>query len=180
MLEVNNVSIQFGGRILFKDVSVKFQPGNCYGIIGANGAGKSTFLRIISGELEPNKGDVVLTENERMSVLKQNQNAYDDFTVVNTVLEGHQVLMDIMRKRDALYSKEDFSDEDGILAGELEDKFAELNGYEAESDARSLLNSLGIKEDKQDLMMAELDSKEKVKVLLAQALFGNPDILVLD
>ncbi len=180
MLEVNNVSIQFGGRVLFKNVSVKFQPGNCYGIIGANGAGKSTFLRILSGELEPNSGEVVLTENERMSVLQQNQNAFDSFTVLDTVLEGYPELMKIQREKDALYAKEDFTDEDGILAGELEMKFAEMNGYEAESDARSLLNSLGIKEDLQDKLMSEIDAKQKVKVLLAQALFGNPDILILD
>ena len=180
MLEVNNVSLQFGGRILFKNVSVKFQSGNCYGIIGANGAGKSTFLRILSGELEPNNGEVVLTENERMSILQQNQNAFDDLTVLDTVLEGYPELMKIQREKDALYMKEDFSDEDGILAGELEMKFAEMNGYEAESDARSLLNSLGIKEEFQDMLMSELDSKQKVKVLLAQALFGNPDILILD
>lgn len=180
MLEVKNVSLQFGGRILFKNVDVSFAPGNCYGIIGANGAGKSTFLRILSGDLEPNKGEVTIGPKERMSVLKQNQNAFDDLTVLNTVLEGHPQLIAIAREKEALYMKEDFSEEDGIKAGELEEAFAEMNGYQAESDARALLNSLGIKADQQDQMMATLDSKQKVKVLLAQALFGNPDILVLD
>lgn len=180
MLEVLNVSLQFGGRVLFKDVNVKFQDGNCYGIIGANGAGKSTFLKILSGEIEPNSGEVVKSHKERMSVLKQNQNAYDDETVINTVLLGHERLMEVQRKKDELYAKPDFSEEDGVLAGELEMEYAELNGYEADSDARALLNSLGIKSDRQDAMMKELDSKEKVKVLLAQALFGNPDILILD
>ena len=180
MLEVRNVTLQFGGRVLFKNVNVTFQNENCYGIIGANGAGKSTFLKILSGELEPNNGEVVLTGNERMSVLKQNQNAYDDYVVVDAVMEGYPELMALSREKDALYLKEDFNEEDGLLAAELEMKFAEMNGYEAESDARSLLNSLGIKGDKQDLLMSELDAKEKVKVLLAQALFGNPDILLLD
>lgn len=180
MLEVNNVSLQFGGRVLFKDVNIKFQEGNCYGIIGANGAGKSTFLKILSGEIEPNSGDVVLSNGERMSVLKQDQNAYDDETVVTTVLLGHPRLMEVERQKTALYMKEDFSDEDGILASELEMEYAEMNGYEAESDARSLLNSLGIKENLQDKLMKDIDAKDKVKVLLAQALFGNPDILILD
>ncbi len=180
MLEVRNVSLQFGGRVLFKDVNVAFAPGNCYGMIGANGAGKSTFLRILSGDLEPNKGEVVLGPNERMSVLKQNQNAFDHLTALETVLEGHAQLMAISREKDALYAKEDFSNEDGIRAGELEEMFMEMDGYQAESDAESLLNSLGIKGDKQTTLMGSLDSKEKVKVLLAQALFGNPDILVLD
>lgn len=180
MLEVRNVTLQFGGRVLFKNVNVSFSPGNCYGIIGANGAGKSTFLRILSGDLEPNKGEVAHGPKERMSVLKQNQNAFDHLTVLNTVLEGHARLMEVARKKDALYMKEDFSEADGFLAGELEEEFAEMNGYQAESDAESLLNSLGIRGEKQQLLMADLDSKDKVKVLLAQALFGNPDILVLD
>lgn len=180
MLEVKNVSLQFGGRVLFKNVDVSFAPGNCYGIIGANGAGKSTFLRILSGDLEPNKGEVTIGPKERMSVLKQNQNAFDDLTALNTVLEGHPRLVAIAKEKEALYMKEDFSEEDGIKAGELEEAFAEMNGYQAESDARALLNSLGIKADQQDVIMATLDSKRKVKVLLAQALFGNPDILVLD
>ncbi len=180
MLEVHNVTLQFGGRVLFKNVNITFQNDNCYGIIGANGAGKSTFLKILSGELEPNNGEVILTNNERMSILKQDQNAYDNFTVVETVMEGYPELMELSRRKDALYMKEDFNEEDGLLAGELEMQFSEMNGYEAESDARSLLNSLGIKGSKQDLLMSELDAKEKVKVLLAQALFGNPDILILD
>jgi len=180
MLEVRNVTLQFGGRVLFKDVNVTFNTGNCYGIIGANGAGKSTFLRILSGDLEPNKGEVVHGPKERMSVLKQNQNAYDHLTVLETVLEGHTRLMEISREKDALYAKADFTEADGYRAGELEELFAEMDGYQAESDAESLLNSLGIKGDQQHRLMAELDSKEKVKVLLAQALFGNPDILVLD
>lgn len=180
MLEVNNVSMQFGARVLFKDVNVKFQRGNCYGIIGANGAGKSTFLKIISQELEPTSGEVVLTEHERMSILKQDQNAYDQYTVLETVLRGYERLIEVSEQKDALYAKEDFSEEDGILAGELEMEFMEMGGYEAESSAQNLLNSLGITGDKHQMLMRDLDSKEKVKVLLAQALFGNPDILLLD
>lgn len=180
MLEVSNVTLQFGGRILFKDVNVSFQKGNCYGIIGANGAGKSTFLRILSGDLEPTKGEVVRSGKERMSVLKQDQHAYDHFTVLDTVLMGHIRLYALSKEKDALYAKEDFSEADGIKAGVLEMEFAELNGYEAEADARSLLNSLGISGEKQEALMQGLDAKEKVKVLLAQALFGNPDILILD
>lgn len=180
MLSVNNVSLQFGGRVLFKDVNITFQPQNCYGIIGANGAGKSTFLKILSGEIEPNSGDVSVSDKERMSILKQNQNAYDDELVVDTVLLGHPRLMEIQREKDALYSKPDFDENDGILAGELEEEFAELDGYEADANARQLLNSLGINGDLQDKYMRNLDSKQKVKVLLAQALFGNPDILILD
>jgi len=180
MLEVRNVTLQFSGRVLFKNVNLTFSPGNCYGIIGANGAGKSTFLRILSGDLEPNEGTVTLNPHERMSVLKQNQHEFDELTVLNTVLEGHPRLMEIVHAKEALYSKEDFSDADGIKLGELEEEFMTMNGYQAESDAESLLNSLGIKGEKQHLLMAELDNKEKVKVLLAQALFGNPDILVLD
>ncbi len=180
MLSVNNVSLQFGGRVLFKDVNITFQPQNCYGIIGANGAGKSTFLKILSGEIEPNSGDVTVSDKERMSILKQNQNAYDDELVVDTVLLGHPRLMEIQREKDALYSKPDFDENDGILAGELEEEFAELDGYEADANARQLLNSLGINGDLQDKYMRDLDSKQKVKVLLAQALFGKPDILILD
>lgn len=180
MLEVRNVTLQFGGRVLFKDVNVSFTPGNCYGIIGANGAGKSTFLRILSGDLEPNKGEVIIGHNERMSVLKQNQNAFDHLTAIETVLEGYPRLMEVSSEKDALYMKEDFTEADGIRAGELEEEFQNMDGYEAESNAETLLNSLGIKGEKQTTLMAELDSKEKVKVLLAQALFGNPDILVLD
>ena len=180
MITVSNVSLQFGGRVLFKDVNLKFSKGNCYGIIGANGAGKSTFLKILTGELEPNKGEVIIDKNERMSVLVQNQNAYDQFTVLDTVLEGHKRLKEIERQKDALYAKEDFSDEDGILAADLEQEYADLGGWEADGDAKSLLSSLNIPEDHFYLLMADIDPKEKVKVLLAQALFGNPDILVLD
>lgn len=180
MLEISNVSMQFGGRVLFKDVNVNFQKGNCYGIIGANGAGKSTFLKIISGELEPTSGTVVLTDHERMSILRQNQNQFDEFTLVDTVIQGHQRLVEISKEKDELYAKEDFSDEDGIKASELENEFLELGGWEADSDARSLLSSLGIDPSKHDMLMKDIDAKEKVKVLLAQALFGNPDILLLD
>lgn len=180
MLIVNNVSIQFGSRILFKDVNLKFQKDNCYGIIGANGAGKSTFLKIISGELEPSSGSVELTEKERMSILKQDHNAYDEYTVIDTVLQGYPRLVEVAKLKDALYSKEDFTDEDGLLAGELENEFMEMGGYEAESDAASLLSSLGIDIKYHQSLMKDLDMKQKVKVLLAQALFGNPDILILD
>ena len=180
MLLVNNVSMQFGSRTLFKEVNLKFQKENCYGIIGANGAGKSTFLKIISGELEPTSGSVELTEKERMSILKQNHNAYDDYTVLETVIMGYPRLIEVGKQKDALYAKEDFTDEDGLLAGELENEFMEMGGYEAESDAGSLLSSLGIDHKKHNLLMKDLDMKEKVKVLLAQALFGNPDILLLD
>ena len=180
MLQTINVSLQYGSRVLFKDVNLKFTKGNCYGIIGANGAGKSTFLKILSGNLEPNKGEVIISKDERLSVLNQNQNAFDEETVIRTVLYGNKRLVDIMDEKDALYSKEDFNDEDGIKASELEVEFAELNGWEAESDAKILLNGLGIDDSRSELLMKELDSKEKVKVLLAQALFGNPDILILD
>ncbi len=180
MLLVSNVSMQFGSRVLFKDVNLKFQKDNCYGIIGANGAGKSTFLKIISGELEPTSGSVELTEKERMSILKQNHNAYDEYTVLETVIMGYPRLVEVGKEKDALYMKEDFTDEDGIKAGELENEFMEMGGYEAEADAGSLLSSLGINPKKHNLFMKELDMKEKVKVLLAQALFGNPDILLLD
>lgn len=180
MLIVNNVSIQFGSRVLFKEVNLKFQKDNCYGIIGANGAGKSTFLKIISGELEPTSGSVELTEKERMSILKQDHNAYDEYTVIDTVLQGYPRLVEVAKLKDALYAKEDFSDEDGLLAGELENEFMEMGGYEAESDAASLLSSLGIDIKYHQSLMKDLDMKQKVKVLLAQALFGNPDILILD
>ena len=180
MIQVINVSLSFGNRTLYKEVNLKFSKGNCYGIIGANGAGKSTFLKILTGELEPNTGEVVITPGERMSVLAQNQNAYDDQTILNTVLLGHKRLMEVQRLKDELYAKEDFSEEDGIKAGELETEFAELGGWEAESEAKSLLQSIGIGEDMYEQLMADTDPKIKVKVLLAQALFGNPDILVLD
>ena len=180
MLQVSNVTLQFGGRVLFKDVNLKFTKGNCYGIIGANGAGKSTFLKILTGELEPNKGEVLRDEKERMSVLMQNQNAYDDHTVLETVLLGHKRLMEIAKQKEELYSKPDFSEADGMLAGELETENAELGGWEADSEAKTLLKSIGISEDCFDKKMSEMDSKQKVKVLLAQALFLNPDILILD
>jgi len=180
MVQANNISLAFGGRVLYKDVNLKFTKGNCYGIIGANGAGKSTFLKILTGELEPNTGDIFISPNERMSVLNQNQNAYDNETVLNTVLLGHKHLMEVQKEKDALYMKEDFSEEDGIRAGELETEFAELGGWEAEAEAKSLLQSLGIEESLYESEMSSLDAKLKVKILLAQALFGNPDILVLD
>lgn len=180
MLQVNDVFLQFGGRKLFEDVNLKFTDNNCYGIIGANGAGKSTFLKILSGALEPTRGSVSVGKNQRISVLNQNQNDFDDCTVMRTVLMGHKRLVEIMDQKDALYCKEDFSEEDGILASELETEFAELGGWEAESEAASLLNELKFGEEYHDKLMGELDGKQKVKILLAQALFGNPDILILD
>lgn len=180
MIQASNISLAFGGRTLYKDVNLKFTKGNCYGIIGANGAGKSTFLKILTGELEPNTGEVFITPGERMSVLQQNQNAFDNETVLDTVLLGHKRLMEIQRQKDELYAKPDFSEADGILAGELETEFAELGGWEAESDAKNLLQNLGIGEDFYYMQMSDVEPKIKVKILLAQALFGNPDILVLD
>lgn len=180
MISVNNLGIQFGKRVLFQDVNLKFTPGNCYGIIGANGAGKSTLMRMLSGELSPTHGSVSQGPGERMSVLEQDHYKFDDCTVMNTVLQGHTVLWDIMQEKDALYAKPDFNDADGMRASELEEKFAELEGWNAESDAAALLSGLGIKEDKHYLMMRDLSGKEKVRVLLAKALFGNPDNLLLD
>lgn len=180
MITVSNLAIQFGKRVLYKDVNMKFTNGNIYGIIGANGAGKSTLLRAISGDLEPTKGSVELGPGERLSVLSQDHFKYDGFTVLNTVLMGHTVLWDIMQERDALYCKADFTDEDGIRVAELEEKFAELGGYNAESDAAALLSGLGIKENKHYSLMSELSGKEKVRVMLAKALFGEPDNLLLD
>lgn len=180
MLVVDNVTLQFGGKVLFKDVNLSFDKGNCYGIIGANGAGKSTFLKILSSELEPNKGSVILTDKERISTLKQDHNEYNETKVVDTVILGFPELVRIEKEKNELYCKEDFNDEDGIKVGELESRYQELNGYEAESNARTLLNSIGIGVEKQDLLMKELDHRDKVKVLLAQALFANPDILILD
>jgi len=180
MLQAINVSLQYGSRVLFKDVNLKFTKGNCYGVIGANGAGKSTFLKILSGVIEPNKGEVIKDKDERLSVLNQDQYAFDNETVIRTVLLGNKRIVEIMDEQEALYSKEDFSEEDGIKVGELQMEFAELNGWEAESEAKILLNGLGISDEKSDMLMKDLDSKEKVKVLLAQALFGNPDILILD
>ena len=180
MISVSNLAIQFGKRVLYKDVNMKFTNGNIYGVIGANGAGKSTLLKAISGELEPTKGSVELGPGERLSVLSQDHFQYDDCTVLNTVLMGHTVLWDIMQQRDALYAKADFSDEDGIKVAELEEKFAEMGGYNAESDAAALLSGLGIKEDKHYALMGELSGKEKVRIMLAKALFGEPDNLLLD
>ena len=180
MIIVSNLAIQFGKRVLYKDVNLKFTNGNIYGVIGANGAGKSTFLKAISGELEPTKGTVTLGPGERLSVLSQDHFKWDQFTVLNTVLMGHTVLWDIMNERDALYAKTDFTDEDGIRVSELEEQFAELDGWNAESDAAALLSGLGIKEDLHYKLMGELSGKEKVRVMLAQALFGNPDNLLLD
>ena len=180
MITVSNLAIQFGKRVLYKDVNMKFTNGNIYGVIGANGAGKSTFLKAISGELEPTKGSVTLGPGDRLSVLSQDHFKWDSYTVLNTVLMGHTVLWDIMNERDALYSKADFTDEDGMRVSELEEKFAELDGWNAESDAAALLSGLGIKEDLHYKLMGELSGKEKVRVMLAQALFGNPDNLLLD
>ncbi len=180
MINVTNVSVNFSGQHLFKDVNLKFTPGNCYGIIGANGAGKSTFLRVLSGELEPTTGDVSVKAGVRMSVLKQDHFAYDDYTVLDTVIMGNQKLYDVMKEKDAIYMKEDFSDEDGIRAAELEGEFAEMNGWEAESDVSRLIQGLGLSNDILYSEMKNLTGKEKVKVLLAQALFGNPGIILLD
>ena len=180
MITLSNIAVQFGKRVLYKDVNLKFTNGNIYGVIGANGAGKSTLLKAISGELEPTKGTVELGPGERLSVLSQDHFQYDQETVLNTVLMGHTTMWDIMKEREALYSKADFSDEDGIRVAELEDKFAEMGGYEAESDAAALLSGLGIKEAKHYQLMGELSGNEKVRVMLAKALFGNPDNLLLD
>jgi len=180
MLNVNNVSLRFGGRKLFDDVNIKFTPGNCYGVIGANGAGKSTFLRILSGELEPNTGEVSLGKDMRMSVLKQDHFKFDAERVIDTVILGNERLYAIMKEKDAIYMKEDFTDEDGMRASILEGEFAELNGWEAEAEAASLLLGLGIGTEKHERLLSELESKDKVKVLLAQALFGKPDVLILD
>lgn len=180
MITVSNLEIQFGKRILFQDVNLKFTPGNCYGVIGANGAGKSTLLRILSGELEPTRGSVMFGPGERLSVLKQNHYAYDECTVLDTVLQGHLDLWNVMREKDALYAKPDFSDADGVRAAELEEKFAEMDGWNAESDAAALLSGLGIPEELHYSLMKDLSGKQKVRVLLAQALFGKPDNLLLD
>ena len=180
MITVSNVSVQFGKRVLFNDVNLKFTSGNCYGIIGANGAGKSTFLRTIYGDLDPTTGSIVLGPGERLSVLSQDHFKWDAFTVMDTVMMGHTVLWDIMKQREELYAKEDFTDEDGLKVSELEERFAELDGWNAESDAAMLLSGLGIKEDKHYTLMGELSGKEKVRVMLAQALYGNPDNLLLD
>ena len=180
MVLVNNVRLQFGGRVLFDEVNLKFTKGNCYGIIGANGAGKSTFLKLLYGAIEPSSGEVLIEKGERMSVLSQNQNEFDNYTVLDTVMQGHTRLVEIMREKDALYAKENFSDEDGIRAGELENEFMELNGWEAEGEAQTLLQELGISPDYFGVLMRDMEPKAKVKVLLAKALFMNPDILILD
>ena len=180
MITVNDVSLNFSGQTLFKHVDLKFTPGNCYGIIGANGAGKTTFLRILSGDLEPTTGEVVISKDQRMSVLKQDHFQYDQYTVLDTVIMGNQRLYDVMKEKDALYAKEDFSDADGVRASELEAEFADMDGWEAESDVSRLIQGLGLSEDILYAEMASLTAKEKVKVLLAQALFGKPDIILLD
>ncbi len=180
MISTSGISLQYGGRTLFKDVNVNFTKGNCYGLIGANGAGKSTFLKILSGDIEPNKGTVSITPGERLAVLKQDHFMFDDFQVVQCVLYGHKRLYDIMQEKEALYSKPDFDDNDGIRVSELEGEFAELDGWTAESDAETLLNGIGVTTEYHYMKMSDLDGSLKVKVLLAQALFGNPDILLLD
>lgn len=180
MISANNITLAYGKRVLFDEVNINFTKGNCYGIIGANGAGKSTFLKIISGEIEPNKGTIDITPGERMAVLKQNQFEFDDHTVLNTVLMGHGKLWSISQERDAVYAKEDFSEADGIRAGELENEFGEMGGYTAESDAATLLSELGVSDSMHGQLMKDISANLKVRVLLAQALFGNPDILLLD
>lgn len=180
MITTSNICLQYGKRVLFDEVNLKFTPGNCYGVIGANGAGKSTFLKILSGEISPNKGQVVIEKGKRMAVLNQNHFAFDEITVLNTTLMGHTQLWKVMSEKDAIYAKPDFSDADGIRASELEAEFAEMDGWNAESDAGELLNGLGIDVSKHQRLMKDLNGNEKVRVLLAQALFGNPDILILD
>ncbi len=180
MISTNNLTLQFGKRILFKDVNIKFTPGNCYGLIGANGTGKSTFLKVLSSEVEPTSGEIAITPGERLAVLKQNHYEFDEFEVLKTVIMGHVRLYGIMEEKDELYAKPDFSDEDGIRVSELECEFAELNGWDAETEAAKLLNGLGIKDELHQAKMSELSGNEKVRVLLAQALFGSPDILLLD
>ena len=180
MISTSNITLRVGKKALFEDVNIKFTEGNCYGLIGANGAGKSTFLKILSGQLEPTSGEVILTPGERLSFLQQDHFKYDQYPVLDTVIMGNARLYEIMKEKEVIYAKEDFTDEDGIKASELEAEFATLNGWEAESDAASLLNGLGIETELHYNMMSELTGAQKVKVLLAQALFGNPDILLLD
>ncbi|MBN2859159.1 MAG: ATP-binding cassette domain-containing protein [Sphaerochaetaceae bacterium] len=180
MITASNISLAFGTQILFKEVNIKFTPGNCYGVIGANGAGKSTFLKILSGEIEQDTGDVIITPGERLAVLKQDHFAFNDFTVLETVIKGYEHLFDVMSERDAIYAKEDFSEADGMRAAELENEFAELGGWEAEAEAGVMLNGLGIDDEMLNRKMRDIDDTIKVRVLLAQALFGNPDILLLD
>jgi len=180
MISTSNITLRFGKRILFEDVSIKFTPGNCYGVIGANGSGKSTFIKILSGEIDPSSGEVIISPGDRLTTLNQNQFEFDDFEVLKTVIKGHKRLFSIMEERETIYSKAEFSEADGIRISELEGDFADLNGWEAESEAAELLNGLGIKDDLHIKLMKDLSGNEKVKVLLAQALFGNPDILLLD
>ena len=180
MISANNITLRVGKKALFEDVNIKFTEGNCYGVIGANGAGKSTFLKILSGQLEPTSGEVVIGQGERLSFLQQDHFKYDEFQVLDTVIMGNARLYEIMKEKDAIYMKEDFTDEDGIKAAELEGEFASMNGWEAESDAANLLNGLGIETEHHYSLMKDLTGAQKVKVLLAQALFGNPDILLLD
>jgi ATPase subunit of ABC transporter with duplicated ATPase domains len=180
MISVSNLSLRYGKRTLFEDVNLKFTQGNCYGVIGANGAGKSTFLKILSGDVTQTSGSIAITPGERMAVLNQNHYAFDEFTVIETVMMGHKDLYDIMKEKDAIYAKEDFTDKDGERAGELENRFAEMDGWNMESNAATMLSNLGIKEEQHYKLMKDLDGNQKVRVLLAQALFGNPDILLLD
>ena len=180
MISANNITLRVGKKHFLKNVNIKFTEGNCYGLIGANGAGKSTFLKILSGQLEPTKGDIVITPGQRLSFLQQDHFKYDEYPVLDTVMMGNARLYEIMKEKEAIYAKEDFSDEDGIRASELEAEFAQMNGWEADSDAASLLNGLGIETDLHYKKMGELDGPDKVKVLLARALFGNPDILLMD
>ena len=180
MITVANLEVQFGKRILFKDVNLKFNPGNCYGVIGANGAGKSTFIKILSGDLDPTRGSVTFGTGERLSVLKQDHHEYDECTVLDTVLMGHSTLWAIMQEKNELYAKPDFSEEDGVKVGDLEEKFAEMDGWNAESEAANLISGLGVKEALHYSLMKDLNGKDKVRVLLAQALFGKPDNLLLD
>jgi ATPase subunit of ABC transporter with duplicated ATPase domains len=180
MINVSNVALSYGKRIIFKDVNIKFTPGNCYGLIGANGSGKSTFLKILAGEIEPDKGEITISTGARVAVLNQDQFAFDEETVFDTVIMGHARLYEVMAERETIYAKTDLSEEDGIRAAELEGTFAEMNGYEAESEAAVLLNGLGIPEEMHSHRMKQLEGGDKVRVLLAQALFGNPDVLLLD
>ena len=180
MISANNISLQFGKRVLFEDVTIVFQPGHCYGIIGANGSGKSTFLKILSGEIDTTSGQVALTSGQRISVLKQDQFAFDDYEVLTTVVMGHKELFEVMTEKDALYAKPDFSDADGLRASELEARFGEMNGWDAEVQAAKLLSDLGIKEELHRMKMNQLEGGQKVRVLLAQALFGDPHVLLLD
>ena len=180
MITVSDVSLSFSEKPLFKDVNLKFNKGNCYGIIGANGAGKSTFLKLLAGELEKDSGEIFMTPGERMAVLKQDHFAFDDYSVKDTVMMGYPKLYEISKERDAIYAKEDFSEEDGIRSAELEAEFGELGGYEAENQIEQMLSGLGLEEEYHDRMMSELDESQKVRVLLAQAIYGNPDALILD